>query len=210
MRAWFVALAFAAILMLPVPRPSAAAEAEADREDGYLTAFAYLPYPAGAPLQLDPRDDATDVLALLATFRRVIERHGHTVDPAADLMLTFDLVQEDDLSLIDRRGGQRPPVMSFGGRSDPRVEFGINPEPRFSLVVPLGESLGTIGRPPGDIAHYCLSAAVTERRSRRRVWSAELRFAADYYNHLAVAHAMVPVLLDALGQTIGRLSVTYQ
>lgn len=167
--------------------------AEVDREDGFLTAYAYTLFPSGARLRLDPRDDAADDLALVAVFRRALERRGHIVDPASPLVLSFDLVQEDDVSMAERRA---PGAGSTTGEA---------------MVVQLGRGPDQ-QRPRADsstYARYRLSVAVDDRRTGRRAWSAEMLFATDYRGHLGAAQAVVPVVLDSLGQTVNRLSITF-
>lgn len=178
-----VIIAFAFVVAPP------ALAAAVDREDGFLTAYAYTLFPSGARVRLDPRDDAADDLALVAVFRRGLERRGHIVDPASVLVLSFDLVQDDDVSLADRGG-----TAATGD----------------ALVVQLERSSDQRARPDSsNHARYRLSVAVDDRRTGRRVWSADLLFAADYRGHLGAAQAVVPVLLDSLGQTVNRMSITF-
>jgi hypothetical protein len=161
------------------------AGATVDREDGFLTAYAYTLFPTAARLKLDPRDDAEEDLALVNSFRRALERRGHLVDTAATLVLSFDLTVDDDISPAGR----------------------ISEPPGSSVVVPINR--GT--RPAGlEMTRYRLSVAVDDRRTGRRVWSAEVLFAADYRGVVATAQAVVPVLLDSLGQTVNRISITFE
>ena len=167
-----------------------AATAEVDREDGFLTAYAYTLFPSAARVRLDPRDDAPDDLALVTGFRRGLERRGHIVDSAATLVLSFDLGIEDDVSLVDRRGG----TATTGD----------------AVVVRVGPPEGIRSRPSaGELVRYRLSVAVDDRRTGRRVWSGDLLFAANDRGHLSAAQAVLPVLLDSLGQTVNRLSITF-
>jgi hypothetical protein len=158
-----------------------------DREDGFLTAYAYALFPPGARLHVDPRDDAEEDLALLATFRRALERRGHVIDPAATLMLGYDLNIDDDVALAGREAEAGGPT----------------------VVVPIGRGSSGV-RASTDLTRYRLSVVVDDRRSGRRLWSAEALFAADPRSAVAAAQAMVPVLLDSLGQTVNRLSITFE
>jgi len=181
-------LALAVLVFATIARSPTLA-AGVDREDGFLTAYAYTLFPSGARVRLDPRDDAADDLALVAGFRRGLERRGHIVDPASVLVLSFDLVQDDDVSLADRGG---------------------DPAGDEALVVQLGQPANQRRRAdPGTYARYRLSVAIDDRRTGRRVWSAELLFATDYRDHLGAAQAVVPVLLDSIGQTVNRRSITF-
>jgi hypothetical protein len=177
--------ALAALIVAAAPAQAAAPPI--DREDGFLTAYAYMLFPGGARMRLDPRDDAEEDLALVISFRRALERRGHIVDAGATLVLSFDLTIDDDIAPAAREGG------ASGG----------------SVVVPIAR--GELrGRPAADASRYRLSVAVDDRRTGRRVWSAEALFAADYRGVVPTAQAMVPVLLDSLGQTVNRLSITFE
>jgi hypothetical protein len=173
-------LALAALLWAAAP----SAGATVDREDGFLTAYAYMLFPTGARLRLDPRDDAEEDLALVNSFRRALERRGHLIDTTATLVLSFDLTLDDDISPSGR----------------------ISEPPGSSVVVPVNRA-----RPAGlELTRYRLSVAVDDRRTGRRVWSADALFSADYRAVVATAQAVVPVLLDSLGQTVNRLSITFE
>ena len=158
-----------------------------DREDGFLTAYAYVLFPPGARLHVDPRDDAEEDLALLATFRRALERRGHIMDPAATLVLAFDMTIDDDVALAGREAEADGPA----------------------VVVPVGRGRSGV-RASTDLTRYRLSVVVDDRRNGRRIWSAEALFATDPRGAVPAAQAMVPVLLDSLGQTVNRLSITFE
>jgi len=163
--------------------------ASVDREDGFLTAYAYVLFPPGARLQLDPRDDGVEEMALLPTFRRALERRGHTIDPAATLVLAYDMTIDDDVALAGREAqGDDVPA----------------------IVVPLGRGVTGARSGAADLTRYRLSVSVEDRRSGRRTWSAELLFAAEPRGAVPAAQAMVPVLVDSLGQTVNRRSITYE
>lgn len=159
-----------------------------DREDGFLTAYAYALFPPGARLHVDPRDDAEEDIALLANFRRALERRGHMIDSTATLVLAYDLAIDDDVALAGKE-----------------AEAGAAP----SVVVPIGRSPSGL-RAATDLTRYRLSVSVDDRRNGRRMWSAEALFAAEPRNVVPAAQAMVPVLLDSLGQTVNRLSITFE
>lgn len=201
----------ALILAVVTPPVRAVVDAaEVRRDDAVLTAYAYAAYPSGAPVRLDPRNDAGDDPALLPGFARALERRGHRVDPAAALVLSFDLVPDDDVALPGRGPAGETLVMPLGAPGA-RVELGSDASLHFRLSVPLGQAGDARGRPAaGDAALYRLSVELDDRRAGRRIWSADLLFAADRRGHLGVAQAMVPVLLDRLGQTVDRLGITFE
>jgi len=177
-------------MLLAMPSPTAGA---AEREDGFLTAYAYSLFPSGARVRLDPRDDAADDMALMASFRRALERRGHMLDPSATLVLSFDLIQEDDVALADRPAAG---------------DVGTSGEVMVVRVERPGDARNRLAA--SELARYRLSVSIDDRRTGRRVWSAELLFAADYRGHVVAAQAMVPVLLDTVGQTVNRLSITFE
>jgi len=178
-------------MAIAAPLPAWAEDDQIAHEDGYFTAYAYALLSTGTRIRVDPRDDADEDLALVTTFRRALERRGHSVDPTAGLVMSFDLEVEDDLTLANR-----PPV-SPGAKGD-------------AVVVHIGRPAGARGRADSrELPRYRLSVSLDDHRTGRRIWSAEALFAAEYRSAVTTAQAVVPVLLDSIGQTVSRLSLTF-
>jgi len=188
---------------------AAPAAQEARRTDAVLSAFAFADLVPGAALRLDPRDDGGDDPALLPDFAEGLRLRGHRIDPAATLAMSFDLAADDSVALPGRGPGSESLVLPLA-TPGARLELGADVSLHFRMTVPLGEAGD--GRPhtASRTTSYRLSVELDDRRARRRVWSAELLFAADQRMRLEIARALLPLLLDSLGRSVDRLSVSFE
>jgi hypothetical protein len=182
--------------------------AEMARDDSVLSAYAFASYSPLARLRLDPRSDDADDVALLADVRMLLEQRGHVIDPAATQVLSFGLIGENDTiqgGSSTRNDADHALRFPLGQVGNARTQLNVDEEGfHLRVVLPLGTT-GTHAR-SGQRRHG-LSVELDDRQAARRIWSGEVHFNAPDAGHLAVARVLLPVLLDALGQTVGPLRI---
>ena len=164
--------------------------------DAALTAIAYGPIPPGAAFQLRTAEDSELAERVRDLIEAALKARRYAVADDAPLVLTIEIE-------ADGPGGAAEGSL---GRIDADSDRGARI--RLNLWSSRGGSLlsPTKERPPGART-YRIAVAVHDRTTRRYVWRGSIGGFQDGTGALALSEAAVPVLLDAIGQTVDDRTV---
>lgn len=174
--------------------PAAAQSASAPAGAGRLHASSYAPVPDGLATSVRPWDNSAANLRLKSAFADALGRRGvKTADSGAPLALNFE-TEIEDLSVPD--GG--PTLGQVLARNhDSRVRMNFWSTTQDSL---------TQGRrgdnAPAGTVRYILRATLDDQRSGARLWQGEASYTGAPADETGAFAAMVPVLLEAYGETV--------
>lgn len=170
---------------------SSFASAEATGE-ATLNAVAFDAYPAHAAIQVSVADDSDENLAIVSELKRTLTERGFSL--AADhgpLVLTIDTGDSvaawrttsdtDRVRIMDDRGRLFP-----GGELDVTRQVRL-PLPKTTVVTP---------------AQYRIDMTIDDHASGMRIWQGWAIADLSQGEPAELARAMVPRLVDSIGQTV--------
>lgn len=184
----------AAAQSAPPPGPTSAG----GTGPGRLHASSYAPLPADLATAVRPWDNSAANLRLKATFADTLSRRGVKLGEGnVPLALNFE-TEVESLSVPD--GG--PTLGQVIARNhDSRVRMNFWSTTQDSLTQGRRGDNATLGT-----VRYVLRATLDDRRSGTRLWQGEASYTGAPADETAAFAAMVPVLLEAYGQTVRRRS----
>lgn len=177
---------------------SAAAQEAAQ---GRLNAVSFDPLPQDGAIFVRPLDNSDENLALKIEFERELAARGYVIATSADsLVLTFDTRDEAGaISQGDRRHVVELKQRVIGSRDPEDVSAQVkvfdsgsgallNRGPRGSRVV--------------TPSQYRLEVDIDDKRAGRRLWQGWAVVRAVQTDRRAINRAAIPILVDAIGQTV--------
>ena len=185
-----------AALMIGAPPPATAME-------GTVNAVAYKPIPAGQSMAVQPWDNSDENLKLAEEFTAILVKLGYRVSDDAPLVISFGT--RDVLGYWS--AGQRRHILELeghGGRTG-----GENARVRLNLYSSQGGVLNK-GKEPGNVvpSKYMLEV-ILERRKGERLWQGEATAALNRTDGFSLLRAMLPALLNHMGQTVRQKTVKF-
>ena len=170
--------------------------------EGLLNAVAYKPLPAGGAITVRPLDNSDENLVLQQEFESALRAQGRTVAADAPLILTFEV--RDTVGAWSTR--DRRSIIELEGHGD-----GIGGDTHRARVNLYNSSRGGVfneGRGSGTSimtpSQYRLDATLDQRSNGRRLWQAWATADLGQSDSLDLTRAMVPVMVQSLGQTVKR------
>lgn len=164
-----------------------------------LNAIAFKSMPTGAPFSVRPLDNSDTNMALKDEFERILRNNGYTVSDAAAFVISFETSYRIG-AYTTRNKRAVLELQARGGR-----EGGEDAKMRFNLfdsntggVFNRGKGETTIATP----SQYRIDVTIDEAASGKRHWQAWAVAYLQQPDSLALTRAMVPVLVDNLGQTV--------
>ncbi|MHA1597429.1 MAG: hypothetical protein ACTSV1_01800 [Alphaproteobacteria bacterium] len=166
---------------------------------GLLNAVAFKDISKGTPFSVRPLDNSDMNMALKAEFERILRRNGYTVSSDAALVISFETRDQiGAYSTRDKRAVLE--LQARGGR-----EGGEDAKMRFNLfdsntggVFNRGKGETTIATP----TQYRIDITVDDAATGKRYWQAWAVADLTQPDSMALTRAMVPVLVENLGQTV--------
>ena len=195
-----VRLAFAvvALSVLAVVEPAAAQSPTGPGDSpppGRTHASSYAPLPGDLPVTVRPWDNSAANLRLKANFTDAMSKRGvRLAESGTPLLLNFE-------TEIENLGGTEysPTLGQVQGRNhDTRVRLNFWSSSQDSVMT--GRRDG--GVPNLGSVRYVLRATLDDQRSGQRLWQGEASYTGAPADETAAFASMVPVLLEAYGQTV--------
>ncbi len=184
-----------------------AAAAHAQFPEGRINAAAYGPLPPGSVVFVVPRDDSEDNLVLKDLFQRALESRGYQVAPDAPFIMNFWTSGSYDLVQTPGRYDFRPGLLKFGAKGGNSGRTVVDGQIKLFSSEGGGLFQNPAKRPrQGALgaARYRLDASVSDRQSGRRVWQGQAYIDVSTGDPLSVNEAMVPLLVQNVGETARR------
>lgn len=174
-------------------------------KDGLLNAVSFKQLPAQAAIAVRVMDNSDDNLVLQAEFERVLRAKGHRVAEDASLILTFETrkvagawADEGRRTLVELHGG--------GGVGDEEAKVTVNLfNSRQGGVLNKGERSGTSITTRGQLR---VDVNVDERSTGKRLWQAWSTTDQGGDDDLSQNKAMVPILVENIGRTVKRQTIS--
>jgi hypothetical protein len=170
--------------------------------EGLLNAVAYKPLPQGLAVTVRPLDNSDENLLLQEEFERELRASGHTVAADAPLIMTFevrDMVgawsNRDRRSILEFEGSGG----GIGGDSH-RARLNLFDSGRGG-VLNQGRGGGTSIVTP---TKYRLDATIDARAGGKRLWQAWATADLGQSDGFDLTKAMIPAVVNSLGQTVKR------
>jgi hypothetical protein len=192
-----------AALLPPAPAaaqgsPPGLTSSAASTGPGRVHASSYGPVPGGLATAVRPWDNSAANLRLKATFADTLSRRGVKLGEGnTPLALNFE-TEVESLSVPD--GG--PTLGQVIARNhESRVRMNFWSTTQDSLTQGRRGDNATLGT-----VRYMLRATLDDRRSGTRLWQGEASYTGVPADETATFAAMVPVLLEAYGQTVRQRS----
>ncbi len=164
-----------------------------------LNAVAFQPLPSHTPIEVQVLDDSDENLAIKSELASALAARGYTVADGAPLLLsinTGDAVgawntasKSDQIRVMDDRGRLFPQ-----GEVDMTRQLRL-PLPRTTVVTP---------------AQFRLGLTLDQRTNGARIWQGWTIADLSQGDPPDLARAMVPKLVDSLGQTVREQSFDLQ
>lgn len=161
---------------------------------GQITAFAFDNVPSGTAISVEPLEDTDANLELLEVFKRSLAAGGYVVSDNAPYFMYFSTD-----SSVFKSSHLGPNLFEFNARTGTAGESDADFRVRLFST--------RTGETEEDrlTALYSLEATVQNQGSGKRVWqgtaSVGLLGQPDEY---ALAEAMVPILIERLGQQVSN------
>lgn len=178
------------------PQPATAAE-------GTINAVSYKQIPNGQPMAVRAWDNSDENLKLAKEFTAILIKQGFRVADDAPLVISFNT--RDVLGYWS--AGQRRHLLELeghGGRSG-----GENARVMLNLYSSQGGVLNK-GKEPGNVVPTKYMLEVTlDRRKGERLWQGEATAALLRTDGFSLLRAMLPALLNHMGQTVRRKTVKF-
>ena len=176
--------------------PAAAAE-------GTVNAVSYKKIPAGSAMEVRPWDNSDENLKLTEEFAAILVSRGVRVSAGAPLIISFNT--RDVLGYWS--AGERRHLLELeghGGRSG-----GENARVRLNLYSSQGGVLNKGKEPPSVIPSKYMLEVPLEQRKGDRLWQGEATAALRRTDGFSLLRAMLPALLNHMGQTVHRKLVKF-
>ncbi|MCB2102584.1 MAG: hypothetical protein KDE22_17030 [Rhodobacterales bacterium] len=201
-RALAVAATFAPLLAGPLLAGSALAQSSNDPApagDATVNALAMRPLPQGATLVVRPLDDSDASKEIQVLFERALRDRGYPLAADGRLILTFET--RDRIGTWSS-GNRRTLVEahSRGGRTggeDAQVRLNIYDSDTGGVLA--RERQETARSQPSE---YRMDVTIDDRQEKRRLWQGYATADLDRGDGRSLTKAIVPVLVDSLGQTV--------
>ena len=176
--------------------PAAAAE-------GTVNAVSYKKIPAGSAMEVRPWDNSDENLKRTEEFAAILVSRGVRVSAGAPLIISFNT--RDVLGYWS--AGERRHLLELeghGGRSG-----GENARVRLNLYSSQGGVLNKGKEPPSVIPSKYMLEVTLEQRKGDRLWQGEATAALRRTDGFSLLRAMLPALLNHMGQTVHRKLVKF-
>lgn len=170
--------------------------------DGMVSAIAFMPLPASAPIQVRALDNAEHNLVLQADFERVLKQKGYAVSDDADLVLTFETLD----AAGSWTGGGENRLVELSNNDDqtgveaPRVRLNLFNSARGGLLNPDRRDQTRTVTP----SQYRIDVTIDDRTNGKRLWEGWSSVAIGPGDNRSLTRTMVPVLVDHLGKTVSQ------
>jgi hypothetical protein len=168
---------------------------------GLLNAVVYKDVPAGAGILVRPLDDSDDNLVLKQEFEAELQRRGFRIQPDSELVLTFET--RDSIGAYTDRNARHVLELSGGGGrgggEDARARVNVFDSASGGLINPGSESGNTEIVTP---TQYRLDVTLDDKANRKRLWQAWATADIERSDGLTLTRGMVPVIVQAVGQTV--------
>lgn len=178
------------------------------RADGLMNAVSYQPLPPGSAIFVRPMDNSDQNLRLQKDFEHALKRKGYTISENADLILTFET---RDAAGAWTGGGPNPYVELSDnhdqtGVNAPRVRFNLFNSARGGLLNPDRIQTTRMVTP----SRFRIDATIDDKTNGKRLWQGWSTTDIGASGARDLTRAMVPVLVDVVGQTVRRKSFPLQ
>ena len=188
-----------AVLFIGLPlsfQPASAAE-------GTVNAVSYKQIPAGTPMAVRQWDNSDENLKLAEEFTAILIKQGFRVADDAPLVISFSA--RDVLGYWT--AGQRRHLLEVEGHG------GRTGGERARVMLNLYSSDGGVlnkGKEPGNVvpSKYVLEVTLDQRKGER-LWQGEATAALLRTDGFSLLRAMLPALLNYVGQTVRRKTVKF-
>lgn len=168
-------------------------------EQGVLNAVSYADLPAGQPITVQPLDNSDENLEIQAEFERELAAHGYTVQPGSPLVLTFETEDrigswsEGNRRTILELEGSGAPI----GQDDAKARLNLFDSERGGIM-----NRGQGGRSAVNPSTYRLNVTIDDNGRGERLWHGWATADLQQSSGTALTRAMVPSLVQHLGQTV--------
>ena len=174
------------------------------RADGLMNAVSYQPLPPGSAIFVRPMDNSDQNMRLKKDFEYALKRKGYTISENANLILTFET---RDAAGAWTGGGPNPYIEL----SDNHDQTGINaPKVRFNLFNAARGGLFNRDRTQSTRmvtpSSFRLDATIDDKTNGKRLWQGWSTTDIGAGGARNLMRAMIPVLVDVVGQTVRRKS----
>lgn len=169
--------------------------------EGEINAVAYSPLPQGAAIRVRPLDNSDTNLFLQKEFERLLRARGYRVSDDAAYVLSFDTRNEAG-AWVDKGRRTVLELDAHGGRDGgefAQVRLNIFDSQRGGLI-----NEGDGGTAVTTPAQSAMEITVDESRTGRRIWQAWTSTNLKSTDSEAVSRAIVPAVVDELGQPVSR------
>lgn len=195
--AFFAVAAYVGLALSP------AADAQ-DGPHGTLNAVSFRPLPVGAPIFVRPLDDSDENLALKRSFEAVLQARGYALAPdPSGLVLTFET--RDQIGGWSDSG--RRTVLEFQGAGGREGTEDV--EARLKLFDSQRGALLNKGRGGTRVvtpSSYRLEVNIDHKGQRERLWQGWTIADLAHGDDRSLNRAMVPALVDHIGETVRQQS----
>ena len=196
---------FLAVFVSALVAATAAVNAE-----GLMNAVSFSPIPAGSEIFVRPMDNSDRNLILQKDFKRTLKRKGYTVTKDADLILTFET--RDTAGSWTGGGPNRFIELSNNhdqsGVNAPRVRLNLFNSARGGILNPDRKEATRTVTP----SSFRIDVTLDSKTDGKRLWQGWSSADIGAASNRRMTRAMIPVLIEGLGQTIKQqtfpLSVT--
>lgn len=178
------------------------------RADGLMNAVSYRPLPSGSAIFVRPMDNSDQNLTLQKDFELALRRKGYTISESANLILTFET---RDAAGAWTGGGPNPYIELSDnhdqtGVNAPRVRFNLFNSSRGGLFNPDRTEITRMVTP----SSFRIDATIDDKTNGKRLWQGWSTTDIGASGARNLTRAMVPVLVDVVGQTVRRKSFPLQ
>ncbi|MBT3358096.1 MAG: hypothetical protein HN403_00540 [Rhodospirillales bacterium] len=169
--------------------------------EGLFNSVAYKPIPAGAAVKVRPMDNSSNNLVLQEEFERELAAQGYAVGDDAQYVLSFE-TSDVVGAYTDRDQRHVVELSGSGGRSG-----GEDLRARVNVFDSAAGGLFNAGRGTGDTSivtptQYRMDATIDDKGTGRRLWQAWAVANLEQSDGLTLTLSMVPVVAEAVGQTV--------
>lgn len=179
---------------------SAYAQSEVAGDEGQLNAVGYRALPAARALSVRTLDNSDQNIAIQREIERRLHAKGYTISPNAPHVLTFEINEEAGAwsdagrrTLVEFEASEKGP-----DATGQRVRVNIF-DSAAGGVFNEGEARGTsIATPP----RYRMDFRIADRQTSERLWEAWATADVGQHDATQLAQAMLPALIDSVGQTV--------
>jgi len=198
----FLSLVFALALILGPQSVSAQGINE-----GQLNAVSFKPLPMPLSLSVQPLDNSDLNMALKKEFEGKLREKGHIIDENANMVLTFET--RDEIGAWKTRNKRAVlELQAKGGR-----EGGENAKMRFNLFDSNTGGMFNEGKGETSIvtpSQYRMDVTIDNRSNGKRHWQGWMTANLGHSSGQALTRAMVPILVEKIGQTVKRQQIGQQ